>query len=239
MTMPDADAFDADAAPLLALRDLAVARDGAVLLRGLDLELEHGDFVAVLGPSGSGKSTLLLAIAGLIDPAAGAVLLDGKSPQDWGYPAFRRRVVYVPQKPALLDTTVRVNLERVFSYRSAVEARFDSAEAEAMLERFHLPRTYLDKQAHDLSVGEQQRICLIRSLLIEPRVLLLDEPTSALDVENREFAEQLLREAAREHDVAALVVTHDRQQAERLCSRIVEMEAYRAAVDRAFEGAAT
>ncbi len=197
-----------------------------MLLERLSFALQPGELKAVVGPSGSGKSTLLLAMAGLIDPAAGEVLLRERDGHDWGYAAFRRRVVYVPQKPTLLETTVRHNLERVFAYHSAEGAAFDVDAAGVLFERFRLPLAYFEKDAQELSVGEQQRLCLIRSLLVEPQVLLLDEPTSALDAANRELVEHLLLELAMERCLAAIVVTHDEEQAARLCTQTIDLTQY-------------
>jgi ABC-type multidrug transport system ATPase subunit len=162
---------------LLAARGLELRAGGRILTAGLDLQVSGGEVLAVVGPSGAGKTTLLRALALLDEPAAGQVLLDGRAPLD--APAFRRAVGYVAQRPTLLDATVGAELQRAFSYASA-RTRFDSARAEALLARLGLGDA-LGLDARGLSEGERQRVCLARTLLVDPAFLLLDEPTSALD----------------------------------------------------------
>jgi putative ABC transport system ATP-binding protein len=208
---------------LLQLDHLDVGTGGVPLLHDVGLELQSGELLALSGPSGCGKTTLLRTVAGLIDPLDGQVFFDGCSPEDIGYPQFRRMAVLVHQKPALLDMTVRANLERPFSY--GVDHRaFSVNRAAALLEQIGVETERLEQKAWSLSVGQQQRVCLVRALLLEPRVLLLDEPTSALDSESATAVESLIRQLARETGLAALVVAHDRQQPGRWCDRHYDLK---------------
>lgn len=211
----------------LVLEDLDVAAGSRTILRGISLGLDVSVSTAVVGPSGCGKTTLLRTVAGLADPASGRVLLDGKTGSEHGWPAFRRRVVYVAQNPTLLSGTVRLNLQRPFHY--SVDSRaFDEDRAVELLKLLGLGPGTLDREARSLSVGQQQRVCLVRGRLVEPDVLLLDEPTSALDEENVELVETQLCHLVEEHSIAALVVTHDRSQAERMCSSMLDLQPFRA-----------
>lgn len=216
---------DDTSSSLLRVEGLDASRNGDVVIRGFDLELRRGEFVGITGPSGCGKSTLLMAIAGLLEPKAGRITLDGRTPAEWGYPHFRRRVTMVAQQAALLEDTVASNFERAFTFRSAV-GRLSHDEARSWLQTFRLPESTLDEIAIELSVGEQQRVGLIRALLIEPDVLLLDEPTSALDADAREAVEDALRHEREEHGRAAVIVTHDPHQTEQLCTRHIELAPY-------------
>jgi ABC-type iron transport system FetAB ATPase subunit len=209
-------------AVVLRLNDLAVAADGRDLLTGVDLELHAGERVAVRGPSGCGKTSLLRAVTGLSDPSAGSVELVGRCPDDLRWPCYRRRTVLVEQQPVLLSGTVRENLARPFSYKTATTV-FDPNRAAASLAGFGLDDAYLEKEARSLSVGEQQRVCLCRALLLEPQVLLLDEPTSALDETNVARVEQVISEEVERRGLAALIVTHNREQAERWCHRSFDL----------------
>jgi ABC-type iron transport system FetAB ATPase subunit len=213
---------------LLELSDATVAVAGRRLLRGLEIELRPLEIVALVGPSGSGKSSLLRAIAGLDDFATGRCRLEGRTPGELGWPSWRRRVCYLPQRAPMLDGTVAVNLRRAFDYATA-EHDYDSAIAAEWLERLGLASDMLDQKASTLSEGERQRVGLARSLLVTPRVLLLDEPTSALDPAATEQLERAVRLYLGEADAAALVVTHDHAQAERLADRTLELAPHRVA----------
>lgn len=207
---------------LLCLHGLTVASNGVRLLERLDLTVEAGEVVGLTGRSGCGKTTLLRAVAGLIDPVEGEVKLDGRRAEDLGWPAYRRRVVLVDQRPVLLDATVRANLDRPFRYNVA-ETGFPAERAAELLDRLELGSHRMLQDARSLSVGQQQRVCLIRALLVEPAVLLLDEPTSALDQESLSAVESLIREQAHGRGLACLIVTHDIVQIERWCDRRVDL----------------
>lgn len=210
---------------LLRLNGLAVAAGSRLLLSDLDLTLAPGERVALSGPSGSGKTTLLRTITGLIDAAAGAVELNGSCPDELRWPCFRRRTVLVEQRPVLLAGTVRDNLARPFSYRTATSS-FPAARAEELLTHLGLPEDILAQEALSLSQGEQQRICLMRAVLLEPQVMLLDEPTSALDEDATAAVEALVRAETETRGAAALIVTHSRDQSRRWCHRIHDLAAH-------------
>ena len=203
--------------PRLSVDSLRVSIAGKRLIDGLSLEVSEGECVNLAGPSGAGKTLTLRAIATLMEADAGQLTLDGKAPRDLGFPAWRRKVVYVAQRPVMFDGSVSDNLQRAFSYRSA-QGAFDARAARALLERLGIADR-LDQPARTLSVGEQQRVALVRSLLVGPDVLLLDEPTSALDPEATSAVETLIRESGK----GILLVTHDAALSERLSARRVPL----------------
>lgn len=211
---------------LLSIKGLSVAAGGVTLFSGLDLRLATGEMVAVCGPSGSGKTTMLRAVAGLSDPAEGTVLLRGRTQDDIGWPEYRRSVLFMDQRPVLLQGTVRSNLSLPFTYAVNRERAFPEEEAAALLETFGVSSARMDQEARSLSQGQQQRVCLVRAFLVRPEVLLLDEPTSALDQDAISSVETTLVEETRKRGLSALVVTHDRAQAERLCDRILNLSDY-------------
>jgi putative ABC transport system ATP-binding protein len=170
---------------------------------------------ALLGPSGSGKSTLLRLLNRLADPDEGTVRFRGEDVRVLDVLELRRRACLVPQLPAPLPASVAENVH----YGPAL--RGDAADVEHALELAGLDRSYAERDAARLSVGEQQRVMLARALALEPEVLLLDEPTSALDDEARDGVEATLLDLAGR--VAMVVVTHDRGQARRLAERTVEL----------------
>ena len=171
---------------------------------------------AVLGPSGSGKSSLLRLLNRLSDPEFGSILFKGEDVRKIDVLDLRRRAVLVPQLPSLLPGTVAENV------RYGPSLQDHEADVNTCLGRAGLARTYADRDAGELSVGEQQRVMLARALALEPEVLLLDEPTSALDEVARDGVERTLEELARE-GVAMVLVTHDRGQALRITSKVIEL----------------
>jgi len=171
---------------------------------------------ALLGPSGSGKSSLLRLLNRLSDPDLGTIHFKGDDVRELDVLALRRRAVLVPQLPAPLPGTVADNVR----YGPSLVER--EPDVNSCLGRAGLARTYAERDAAELSVGEQQRVMLARALALEPEVLLLDEPTSALDEAAREGVERTLIELA-QAGVAMVLVTHDRGQAVRVASKVVEL----------------
>lgn len=215
-----------DSEILFEIRQLATAAGDRMLLRRVDLALHEGEIVALTGRSGIGKTTLLRTLAGLTAPASGDIRLAGRPAHTLNWPAYRRRVVLIQQQPTLLDASVRDNLRRPFSYRTAAPRAINERRTEALLAQLGLSAAVLDQNARTLSVGEQQRVCLIRALLVAPQVLLLDEPTSAVDAEAARAIEAAVRDQVHRPQLAALVVTHDVAQARRWADRVIDIEPY-------------
>jgi branched-chain amino acid transport system ATP-binding protein len=165
---------------LLEVRDLSVSYGHVEAVRGVSLSVEEGEFVALIGPNGAGKSSLLSAVAGLVRPAGGTVLLGGRDVT--GLPAHevvRSGVSLVPEGRAILGRmTVEENL------RLAGERRVPRGELagaiEEQLQRFPILRERRALPAGTLSGGQQQMLALARALVARPRILLLDEPSMGL-----------------------------------------------------------
>jgi putative ABC transport system ATP-binding protein len=201
---------------LFELRDVCLARSGRPVLESFSAELPEGA-TAIVGPSGSGKSTLLRLLNRLADPDRGAISYRG-DPIDARDPlSLRREVSLVPQLPALLEGTVESNLR--YAARLAGE-RLDTARC---LRLAGLDPEFADRDVTRLSVGEQQRAMLARSLAQRPKVLLLDEPTAALDHDARDAIEATLTGLRRELGISLVLVTHDPEQARRMSDRVVRI----------------
>ncbi len=207
----------------LEVRGWSVGWGGELLQGPLDLTIHGGERIALIGPSGSGKSTLLTSWAGLHDPMAGTLSLDGRTPDDWGWPVFRSQVHYLAQRPSLGLARVSDALQRPFSFESQRGA-YDAEAAASMLEELGLDTGILERRASELSEGQSQRVAIARSLLLQPRFLLMDEPTSALDGESAERVERLIEDRCTQSGLAVVWVTHDRAQAARLGGRILSLE---------------
>ncbi|ANM31367.1 hypothetical protein ABI59_19995 [Acidobacteria bacterium Mor1] len=182
------------------------------ILDGIDLTIDAGEFVAVLGPSGSGKSTLLALMAGLDRPTEGEVLLDGEPIQALSEDALalirRRKIGFVFQSFQLLgNLTARENILLPLELNGRKDA---GARADRLLEMVELS----DRGHHypsQLSGGEQQRVALARAFGPEPSILLADEPTGNLDSNTGKLVLERLAELRREHGTTMVLVTHDEQ----------------------------
>ncbi|GAA2453043.1 ABC transporter ATP-binding protein [Streptomyces lavendulocolor] len=201
---------------------VTVAYDGHVVLDGLDLTVEPGEFMALLGPSGSGKTTALRAVAGFVRPVSGRVHIGGRDVT--GLPPHRRGIGMVVQQYALfphmrVEDNVAFGLRARRTPKNEVPGRV--AEALEMTGMAGYARRY----PRELSGGQQQRVAIARALAVRPGVLLLDEPLSALDARLRSG---MLAELARLHrelpDVTVLYVTHDQVEALTLADRIAVMD---------------
>ncbi len=173
----------------------------------------------LIGPSGSGKSTMLRLCNRLEVPSGGRVLFRGQDVAGLDPLALRRRVGMVFQRPTPFAGTVRDNL--LVAAPDAAETRQREA-----LGRADLDASFLERDAGSLSGGEAQRVCLARTMITGPEVLLMDEPTSSLDVEPRLALERLARVLARD-GVPVVWVTHDLDQARRVGDRVLRVEAGR------------
>lgn len=198
--------------------ELALPGAGGVplpVLSGLDVEVEPGEFVALVGPSGCGKSTLLACLAGLRSPDLGEVRIDGA-------PVRAGDLTLMPQGDSLLAwRTTRENVQwgAEISGRNRTDSR---AEADRLLRRVGLTG-FEDHYPHALSGGMRQRAALARTLLAGGRGWLLDEPFGALDAITRSDLHALLSGIHAEHRPTIVMVTHDLDEALDLADRIVVM----------------
>ncbi len=210
--------------PLLFLAtNLRLGLPARTLAPGFALSLASGERVVLSGPSGAGKSTLLRALVGL-GPGRADVCLEGVTVAELGWPELRRRVSLMPQQPVLLGSSVQSVLRRPTRFRLGAGGRFDEPRARRLLSELGIGSSWDVSQASRLSVGEQQRLCLARALLVLPRVLLLDEPLAALDPEAKARALALLRSWADETGGAILMVSHDGSTADSWATRGIELE---------------
>ncbi len=213
--------------PLMEARHLEYAYpDGARAIRDVNLVLEPAALTAVIGSNGSGKSTLVRLLAGLLVPAAGEILLDGKALLAWQPRLRAREIAYMPQATAAVFPFRAIDV--VLSGRTPHAPRFgfesDRDHVIAMESLEAAGAAHLaDRSVTALSGGERQMVILARALAQQPRILLLDEPAAALDLKHRA---DLMRTLARLRDARGLsvvMVTHDLQLTGTLFDRIVAM----------------
>jgi lipoprotein-releasing system ATP-binding protein len=204
----------------LAVRDLSKdypTRSGPLpVLRGVNLSLNRGESLAVMGPSGSGKSTLLHVLGTLDHPTTGTVSLEGIDPFALAEPqlaAFRNRLIgFVFQDHHLLPQCSVLENVLIPTLVSATSPRDTAAYARQLLERVGLGGR-LDHRPAELSGGERQRVAVARALVLKPVLLLADEPTGNLDRKNAQAVGELLLELHRQENTILVVVTHSAELA--------------------------
>lgn len=197
--------------------DVVVERQGVRALDGLTTAVPGRGVTAVFGPSGAGKSTLLRLCNRLEVPTSGRVSFQGTDIAGIDPLWLRRRVGMCFQRPTPFPGTVADNLR-------AADPEASEARMRETLARVALPASSLKRDATAaLSGGEAQRMCLARTLMAQPQVLLLDEPTSAVDAEAAGVIERAVRELAAD-GIPALWVTHDSAQVERAADRVLRIE---------------
>ena len=201
---------------MLELRNLRKTWKARVLLNAVNLVVQPGEIVAILGPSGSGKSTLLEMVGGLEPPDGGSVYFGGQNIT--AMPPERRGFALMFQDFALfphLDVQDNVAFGLV---EQGVRRALARAQACDTLGRFGMG-AFANQRVVQLSGGEQQRVALARALITQPRVLLLDEPFSALDTEMRLQLRSEFCHRIAEHHMATLLVTHDEAEARAMATR--------------------
>lgn len=209
---------------LLKLRDIRKSFPGAdapvPVLRGIDLDLDEGESMALTGESGSGKSTLLHLVGGLDRPDAGRIDLDGvevTALDDSGRAALRRGTVGMVFQQFNLIPSLNVGDNIAFQARLA--GRHDAATTAALVERLGLG-PHLAKYPEQLSGGQQQRTAIARTLAARPRLVLADEPTGNLDEATAEAVLDAMLELVAETGAALLMVTHSTHHAARMGRRL-------------------
>jgi ABC-type sulfate/molybdate transport systems ATPase subunit len=214
---------------ILNIAGLRQRRGGREVLRVDRLDIAAGERLGLLGLNGAGKTTLLRLLAAIDLPTVGEVRVDDVATSRGG-PALRRRLAYAPQRPVLLSTTVRHNVELPLRYRRIPRAtrRAVAAAALARLGVEHLA----ERPANTLSGGEAQRVCLARALACAPDALLLDEPAAALDTPTRAAFFADVERALADRSTTVVLVSHRAEEVLALADRVavlIEGEIHQAA----------
>lgn len=203
------------------LTNICHTYDGQPILRGIDLQVEPGECIGIIGPSGSGKSTLLQILGLLKQPDVGHIELEGRELLAASEEERRllrlNEIGFVFQQAHLVPyLTVREQLELV------------QAESESKQDPLHLLDVLglshrLNQLPRHLSGGERQRVAVARALINRPRLLLADEPTASLDFENGRRVMELLVAEARHHGRRVVVITHDERMLD-VCDRVLLLQ---------------
>ena len=206
--------------PLLELRDIGQTRGDRDILKNINLRIERGEVLAMIGPTGAGKTTLLRIIDLLDSLGRGAVFFNGTdvASSDRFRLESRRRMAFVLQKPVVFNTSVYDNIACGLRWRGK-ERRQVRDKINEMLEITGLDG-YQSRNARTLSGGEMQRVAIARAVATDPEVLLLDEPTANLDPVSAAKIEDILARIIRKNAITVIMATHDMSQGQKLADRI-------------------
>jgi osmoprotectant transport system ATP-binding protein len=193
------------------------------VIKNLNLKVEKGEFITILGTSGNGKTTLLKMINCLEEKSSGSLKILDREIETWDKSELRRRIGYVVQSIGLFP---HLNTEENISYVLTLQKKSNEEKrkkAEELLELLNLPADYLKKYPRELSGGEQQRVGIARALASGPEIMLMDEPFGALDEINRRKLQEQVKKLQKELGLTIMLVTHDIEEAFALGSRIIIM----------------
>ena len=209
----------------LQLKNLYKKYQNNTVVNNFNIDVKKGELISILGPSGCGKTTTLRMIAGFISPSSGEIFLSEERITD--YPPEIRPVSTVFQNYALFPhLTVYENIEYGLRYPLKVGKKLDKKEkkerTQKMINLVNL-KGLENRRIDHLSGGQQQRVALARSLVLEPKVLLLDEPLSNIDTKLRETVRNEIRKIQKELGITMIFVTHDQEEAMSISDRIIVM----------------
>jgi putative ABC transport system ATP-binding protein len=196
-------------------------------LRGVNVQIREGEYVAIMGPSGCGKSTFLHIVGGMLQPTSGRVIIDGEDMTRMSdaerTDVRRRKIGFVFQRFNLFPT---LSADGNLKLAERIHSKNRNGEGDAARRREVLRLLRLEDKMHhkplELSGGEQQRVAIARAIVTRPAILLADEPTGNLDTENSQVVLDMLRGLNREFGQTIVMITHN-PEAARLTDRIIEM----------------
>jgi molybdopterin-binding protein len=205
---------------LLELKNVSKIYEGKKVLDSVNLKIERGTTLGLIGPTGCGKTTILRIIDMIEKPSIGEINFNGTNVLNSQKEQlnFRRKIGMVFQKPVVFKGTVFENIYFGLKIRG-IDKLSSRDKIEELLESLGL-EGYENRKASTLSGGETQRIALIRALIIEPEILMLDEPTANLDPLSTEKIESIIEEIHKKNDTTIIMATHNLIQGQRLCNEI-------------------
>ncbi|MEO0377729.1 MAG: ATP-binding cassette domain-containing protein [Cyanobacteria bacterium P01_A01_bin.17] len=206
--------------PTLAATQMGRNIEGQWIWQNLDLELQPGERLAIVGASGVGKSLLLRAIAGLDPIQAGQLTFEGQSVSALSMPRYRAQVIYLHQRPALMEGTVEFNLRQVYRLTLHRKKAYSQEQILQYLAPLNREADFLQRSVENLSGGEAQIVACLRALQLSPQVLLLDEPTASMDETTAQQIEALITQW-QQADIqrSCIWTSHNTSQLERVTDR--------------------
>lgn len=206
---------------LLKLKKICFEIDSNIILKDINLEIDEGNFVSIIGKSGSGKTSLLKIISGLKKQTKGSIILNNTILSDddtFVEPESRNLGLVVQEKVLFPHLNVLSNVE--FGIPKENNKREKAVE---MLNKFHIS-SLMEKYPHEISGGEAQRVALARTLVTKPQVLLLDEPFSGLDQSLKDGIYPDIKKILKDNNISTIMVSHDLDEVKSLSNKIYELK---------------
>lgn len=189
-----------------------------VIFRDFSLKVNRGDKLIIRGKSGCGKTTLLRLMAWLEELESGEAYCAGRPYSAYYPPDLRRQVSLVSQMPVMMEGSTRLNMMLGLDEPVSEEILL------SWMDRFDLDKSLLERQAESLSVGQQQRVAVIRNLLMKPKVLLLDEPTSGLDLQSGEIFVSAMKRICEEDGLTLVWNSHNASSLDTIASSTLNLD---------------
>lgn len=201
---------------MLELKNIKKQFDGKVVLDGIDLQIQKGEIVSMLGLSGSGKTTLLNIILGLTPMDSGSIIFEGV---DISNAPMKDRGFNIVFQDYALFPNLNAYKNIVYGLKNKPNS-VSSEELDALIDFLEL-RPHLSKKIYQLSGGQKQRVALARTLVTKPKILLLDEPLSALDGVIKETIKARIKAITKEYNLTTIIVTHDPEEALTMADKVL------------------
>lgn len=202
---------------MISLHDIIKTYHHKTILNIPSHTFESGSITGLTGKNGAGKTTLLKIIAGLLKPTGGHVLYNGQA-----FDNVRNTITYVPQEPYLFNMSVKENIAYPLRLRNMSEEEIIN-RTDLYISLFRLEEVK-DQTGKTLSSGEKQKTALARSLVFEPKILLLDEPLSNVDIHSTDVIIDYLKNLQTELGMTILYVSHDSDQVNRVCNTVISLD---------------
>ena len=204
----------------LSLKNISKKYKDKEILKNISFDIKEGELVCILGPSGCGKTTLLNIIGGFLSDFSGDVLLSDENINN--IPPEKREIATVFQSYGLFTHKNVIDNVSYGLKLLKIDKHMRENRAKEMLEKVDLA-SYEKKKIKELSGGEQQRVAIARSMVLNPKLLLLDEPLSNLDVHLRDVMRKEIKKIQKQFGVTMIIVTHDQEDAFKLANRVIVM----------------
>jgi ABC-type sugar transport system ATPase subunit len=205
----------------LVVKDLVHIFNKQEVLHKINFTVQDGEFLSILGPSGCGKTTILRILMGLLHPASGSIVKDGKNITN-SAPSSRNMGIVFQNYALFQNMTVLRNVEYALKFDRGLKARSRSV-ALAIIEQVGLTE-HQNKKPGKLSGGQQQRVAIARTLAKNPEIILFDEPMSALDAATRILLRDEIKHIQKQFHSTMIYITHDQEEAFALSDRIMVMD---------------
>lgn len=209
---------------MLKIKDLVCGYDKRFFLKDINLNVNDGELLGIIGPNGSGKTTLLRAISRILKPSKGEIIFKEKNISQMGYRELAKKIAVVSQNPGLSGVSVEeyIILGRM-PYRKRLQFLDTSRDREIARKAMNLTDTIelSQRPMNELSGGEIQRVVIARAIAQEPELLLLDEPTTHLDIGHQIEILDLIKELNKKEGLTVIAVFHDLNLASEYCDRLI------------------